>query len=441
MGSQARATILAGGGRSGYRSPRAAPSGAGGPRRGHGHDRRRRPAEGRRGGHRPDPARPEADLGSQRTGVFPAGQGRRLPGPGHPGDRVSKTKTCSSRRCGPECATSCRRPRTSSTISSRSWPACSTRSAPSASWPSRGSSPESTRPGGGSWNMKSPSANESSRPIARPRNILRLMVESVKDFALFTVDPQGRVASWNPGAEHLFGYTEQEILGQSFAVLFTQEDQDGGIPKREIATAAAKGRSSDERWHRRKDGSRFFASGVLTPIFDEENRLRGFTKIARDITERKKAEEAVREAAVRLKAIVDTAVDGIITIDEQGTVESMNSAAERIFGLTHEEVVGQEHRHADHRARAERARSGPREHSVAPASRRSSAASPRSRDAARTARLFPMELALSETRSGPPPNLHRDRSGHLRVQESRRGTHAAAQGAGSRTRPLEFLAR
>ena len=170
---------------------------------------------------------------------------------------------------------------------------------------------------------------------------LRLMVESVKDFAIFTVDPQGRVVSWNPGAEHLFGYIEPEILGQSFAILFTEDDQEGGVPKREIATAAAKGRSSDERWHQRKDGSRFFASGVLTPIFDEENRLRGFTKIARDITERKKAEEAVREAAVRLKAIVDTAVDGIITIDEQGIVESMNSAAERVFGFTHEEIVGQ----------------------------------------------------------------------------------------------------
>ncbi len=171
---------------------------------------------------------------------------------------------------------------------------------------------------------------------------LRLMVESVKDFAIFTVDPQGRIVSWNPGAEQLFGYSEPEVLGQHLAILFTPEDRAGGIPEQEIAAASARGRATDERWHFRKDGSRFFASGVLTPIFDEENRLRGFTKIARDTTQRKEAEEAVREAAVRLKAIVDTAVDGIITIDEAGLVESMNPAAERIFGYSHEEVVGRD---------------------------------------------------------------------------------------------------
>jgi PAS domain S-box-containing protein len=169
---------------------------------------------------------------------------------------------------------------------------------------------------------------------------LRLMVESVRDFAIFTADPHGRVVSWNAGAEQLFGYPEDEILGREIGILFTPEDRAGGVPEQEIATAAAMGRSSDERWHQRRDGGRFFASGVLAPIFDEDNRLRGFTKIARDITDRKVAEEKVREAAVRLKAIVDTAVDGIITIDSSGVIESMNPAAERTFGYSHQEVVG-----------------------------------------------------------------------------------------------------
>ena len=169
---------------------------------------------------------------------------------------------------------------------------------------------------------------------------LRLMVESIKDFAIFTVDPDGNIVTWNSGAEQLFGYSEADIIGQKLAVLFPPEDRAAGIPEQEIAAAAAKGRATDERWHIRKDGSRFFASGVLGPIFDEDSKLRGFTKIARDITERKEAEVAVREAAVRLKAIVDTAADGIITIDEHGLVESINFAAERIFGFTRDEVVG-----------------------------------------------------------------------------------------------------
>ncbi len=169
---------------------------------------------------------------------------------------------------------------------------------------------------------------------------LRLMVESVKDFAIFTVNPQARVVSWNPGAEQLFGYAEHEILGVDLAILFTPEDRAARIPETEVAAAVAKGRATDERWHVRKDGSRFFASGALAPILDENNQLRGYTKIAHDITERKEAEEAVREAAVRLKAIVDTAPDGIITTDEQGTIESLNPAAENIFGYPRTEVLG-----------------------------------------------------------------------------------------------------
>ena len=178
------------------------------------------------------------------------------------------------------------------------------------------------------------------RALREAEENLRLMIESIKDFAIFSVDREGCVMSWNSGAEQLFGYSEPEIIGTKIAVLFPPEDRAALVPEHELATAAAKGRATDERWHIRKDGSRFFASGVVAPIFDEESKLRGFTKIARDITERKVAEEAVREAAVRLKAIVDTAVDGIITIDEKGTVESMNLAAEKLFGYARDEVLG-----------------------------------------------------------------------------------------------------
>jgi PAS domain S-box-containing protein len=228
---------------------------------------------------------------------------------------------------------------------------------------------------------------------------LRLMLESVKDFAIFTVDPQGLVVTWNPGAERLFGYPEKEILGQQLAILFTPEDRAAGVPDQEIATAAAKGRSSDERWHQCKDGGRFFASGVLTPIFDEENKLRGFTKIARDITARKAAEEAVREAAVRLKAIVETAVDGIITIDERGLIESINPAAERVFGYTHDEVVGRNI--AMLMSDPERSEHDHYLHDYLRTGRQKIIGTIREvRGLRKDNSVFPMELAVSETRLG-----------------------------------------
>ena len=161
--------------------------------------------------------------------------------------------------------------------------------------------PASTRPGAASSSTRSPSRKRVEQALREAEENLRLMVESIKDFAIFTVDHEAHVVSWNSGAEQLFGYSEADILGQSIAVLFPPEDRAALVPEQEIAAAAATGRATDERWHIRKDGSRFFASGVLAPIFDEDSKLRGFTKIARDITERKEAEEAVREAAVRLE--------------------------------------------------------------------------------------------------------------------------------------------
>jgi PAS domain S-box-containing protein len=144
---------------------------------------------------------------------------------------------------------------------------------------------------------------QSERLRAEAESNLRLMIESVKDYAIFSIDLHGRVTTWNTGAERMFGYTESEILRQPFAIVFTPEDRAGGVPEHELSNAVETGRAEDERWHLRKDGSRFFVSGMVTPIYDEEKRLRGFTKVARDVTDRKRTEELLQAQSEALKEI------------------------------------------------------------------------------------------------------------------------------------------
>jgi two-component system CheB/CheR fusion protein len=130
----------------------------------------------------------------------------------------------------------------------------------------------------------------------------RLFVESVRDYALFQLDPNGLISSWNIGAERVLGYTEAEIIGQPFERIFTALDLAAGSPQLEMETARAKGTSLDERWHVRKDGSIFFANGVLTAIRDSSGRLRGFSKIMRDITEPHQAELRLKDQEQKLRA-------------------------------------------------------------------------------------------------------------------------------------------
>lgn len=119
----------------------------------------------------------------------------------------------------------------------------------------------------------------------------RLIVESVHEYAIFALDPEGRIISWNPGAQRILGHEEAEVLGQHMRLIFTPEDQAAGIPERELQVAAARGQSLDERWHVRKDGSRFWASGILTRLRRPNGELRGFAKIMRDNTAQRQAEE------------------------------------------------------------------------------------------------------------------------------------------------------
>ena len=132
---------------------------------------------------------------------------------------------------------------------------------------------------------------------------LRLVTESFTDFAIFSLDPNGIVTTWNSGAEIIFGYSDAEIIGQDGRLLFVPEDQVNGVPEMEMGTARTHGRASDERWHLRKDGSRFFASGIMAPLIDE-GVLIGYAKIARDLTAKKREADEVQRQRDELETIV-----------------------------------------------------------------------------------------------------------------------------------------
>jgi PAS domain S-box-containing protein len=138
----------------------------------------------------------------------------------------------------------------------------------------------------------------------------RQLVEDVKDYAIFMLDPEGRIASWNAGAERIKGYQAGEVLGKPFSLLFTPEGVAEHQPEQELQTAQAHGKFEGEGWRQRKDGTQFWADVVVTALRDSSGRLRGFSKITRDITERKQAETALRRSAQRLQALheIDRAI-------------------------------------------------------------------------------------------------------------------------------------
>ena len=170
----------------------------------------------------------------------------------------------------------------------------------------------------------------------------QLLVEAVTDYAIYLLDQDGNIASWNLGAERIKGYGSHEVLGRHFSIFFTEEDRAAEKPARALATALRAGRFEDESWRVRKDGSRFWATTVLDTVRDEHGDLVGFAKVTRDMTGPRAAQEALRESERRFRLLVDGVTDyAIYMLDPKGTVANWNSGAQRIKGYTADEIVGQ----------------------------------------------------------------------------------------------------
>ena len=135
-----------------------------------------------------------------------------------------------------------------------------------------------------------------------PEEAFRLLIEAVQDYAIFLLGPDGRVRTWNPGAERAKGYAASEIIGQHFSVFYTPQEREAGRPRVLLGMAAAEGRVEDEGWRVRKDGTRFWADVILTALRDADGALYGFAKITRDLTERRRAEEQQRDLIVEQRA-------------------------------------------------------------------------------------------------------------------------------------------
>jgi len=181
--------------------------------------------------------------------------------------------------------------------------------------------------------------DEAERALATGEE-LRLLLEGATRYAIFMLDPEGRVTSWNSGAERMLGWREEEIAGRPLSVFYPRDDAEAGKAAADLERARADGRFSEEAWKIRKDGSEFLADTTLTPLTRTSGDARGYAAVVHDVTERRAGERALEKRERHLQSILATVPDAMIVIDEQGTMISFSAAAERLFGYVEDEVLG-----------------------------------------------------------------------------------------------------
>jgi PAS domain S-box-containing protein len=186
-------------------------------------------------------------------------------------------------------------------------------------------------------------AHEAAREESRePNEHLRLLLDNVEDYVIFTCDLESRIVTWGAGAERILGYTEAEAMGREIGRFFIPEDVRKGVPEEVLERAASEGRAEGERWHVRKNGTRFWAAGVITPSRDESGLLQGFGAVLRDMTARKQAEDSHRLCEHRFRLLVEGVHDhSLFMMDPDGRITFWNAGAERMKGYREQEILGQ----------------------------------------------------------------------------------------------------